>query len=331
MSPLFGHKREEGKTVLLLDVENGSVGTALVRLSQTDAPRLFGEMRVHTPILKTHNAALIAKEIGAAAHTVLQHIAEVAARIRIHFAEPLGTIAHTAVFMSPPWGSLNVGTPQVPHPITQALYNALGTTLGHPLSTSFHPFATATAHMVPALFPHEEQYLLCIITGEVAELIALTREAEESTIVGHATLPLGRNSIVRTLMSHGGLTEAEVLSLLKLQTRGLHHPQSEPLNSFAAHMAEEFKSVMQEFAAVGPLRSVFIIAHEPIGEWFARSLTEHPSMEELFPEGGTVRALRGSHISPYLAIHAHKPDLVLLLEALFVDARHGAGRLAVIR
>lgn len=332
MSPLFGGKKDAGKTVLLLDVENGSVASALAYITPADAPRLFGETRITIPLLKTHAPGLIAKEVEAAARKALQHISEVAARVRVHGAPtPLGTIAHTAVFLSPPWAAFDMTGSAMPHPITQSLYNALGESSGLHMHTSFHPFSAAVAHIVPSIFAHEERYLLCIVSGEVMEIVGLER-APRIQVTGHATLPLGRNSILRTLMSHGGLGEAEALSLLTLSASGARHTAlNEPLASFAAHMAEEFKSVVEPLMAVAPASSVFVIAHEPTGEWFARALAEHPSIEKLFPEGGTVRAMRGAHVSPYLLSHAYKPDLVLLLEALFVDARLSVGQARFVK
>jgi hypothetical protein len=102
----------------------------------------------------------------------------------------------------------------------------------------------------------------------------------------------------------------------------LHHNLlAEPLETLANHVAKEFTSVARELIVSAPVHSVFVIAQEPAGEWFARALSEHSAVEELFPDGGTVRAMRGSHVSPYISMHAPKPDLPLLLEALFVDAR----------
>jgi len=330
MSAFFKRNKEEGNTVLLLDVENGSVGSALVRLSPHDAPKLFGETRVQIPLLKTHAPGSISREIEQATRSALDHVAQVAARVRVHSSEPMGTISHTAVFMSPPWATLNLGYDTVPHPMTQSIYNSLVTLLGPAVPTSFHPFATATAHMVPSIFPHEERYLLCVVSGEVMEIVALERSAWDSQVLGHATLPFGRNSIMRTLSAHGGFSSGEAESALKLAQHGHTAPMHEPLTSLAAHIGEEFDEVARELASGGTLRSVFVVAHEPVGEWFARSLAEHASLETLLPEGGTVRAVRGSHISPFIAVHAHKPDIALLLEALFIDARLPKARVAAI-
>ncbi len=331
MSALFKRTKDEGSTVLVLDVENGSVGSALVRLSHNSAPRLFGETRVYIPLLKTRTSGAIAKEVDSATRKAIEQAAQVAARVRVHSSEPLGTIEHVAVFMSPPWATLPMGYETVPHPMTQSVYDSLVTLLGPAVPVSFHPFATATAHMVPSIYPHEERYLLCIVSGEVMEIVALERSPYESQILGHATLPFGKNSIMRTLSAHAGLTHAEAESALKLSNHTHAMPIHEPLASLGVQLGAEFDEIAKELAASGTLRSVFVVSHEPVAEWVARSLAEHAALDTLFPQGGTVRAVRGNHISPYLAMHAHKPDIALLLEALFVDARLPAGRLAVIR
>ena len=47
---LFGRKKAPEKTILTLDVEQGSVGSALVRISPNEPPRIFGEFRTHLPL-----------------------------------------------------------------------------------------------------------------------------------------------------------------------------------------------------------------------------------------------------------------------------------------
>jgi hypothetical protein len=331
MSALFKRtKKQEGSTVLILDVENGSVGSALVRVSPHEAPKLFGEKRVHTPFLKSHAASSIVSEVERAAEAALAHAAEVAARVRVHASEPHGTISHTAVFLSPPWATMPTGFEELPHPISQRVYDSLITALGPGASVSFHPFATAGAHLVPSLYPHEERYLLCIVSGEVTELVAMQSTPYQRQLLGHATLPFGQNAILRTLNTHAGLTPVEALSALKLARHGTMSHLHEPLTSLAIHLAGEFEEVARELAAQGELRSVFVVGSEPTAEWVAKALAEHASLDTLFPQGGTVRAVRGSHISPYIAVHAPKPDIALLLEALFVDASQPQ-RLGAIR
>lgn len=330
MSALFKRtKNQDGKTVLILDIENGSVGSALVRLSPHEAPKLFGETRVQIPLQKSRSTMSLASEVERAAQKALQHSLEVAARVRVHSSEPYGTIAHTAVFLSPPWATMPTGLDELPHPLTQKIYNALITALGPGVSASFHPFATATAHTVPSIYPHEDRYLLCLVSGEVTEIVAMQSTPYERQLLGHATLPFGQNALLRTLTTHAGLTSAEASSALKLARHG-SHALHEPLTSFAEHLAGEFESVAREFAPNASLRSVFVVAQDPAAEWVAQALAEHASIDELFPEGGTIRAVRGSHISPYIAVHAPKPDTALLLEALFMDAS-GPHRVPVIQ
>lgn len=325
MSALFKRKKEEGNTVLLLDIENSSVGSALVRLSPHEAPRLFGETRIHIPLLKTHVSENLPKEIERAVQEALNRVMEVAARVRLH-SESLGTIGHTAVFMSPPWATLAHVSSAVPHPITQRIYNSLVTLHGPAASTSFHSFATAASHIVPSIFPHEERYLLYLVSGEVIEFVALEQAEDQGRILGHATLPFGHNALFRTLSSHSGLSRDEALSLLKLGHTTHSLPTHEPLAALAADMSRGFESVTQDLAAIGALKSIFVIAHEPMGEWFARSLAEYATTDDLFPQGGTIRALKGTHLSPFVAVHAHRPDMAFLLESLFIDARMPGGR-----
>jgi phosphohistidine phosphatase SixA len=80
------------------------------------------------------------------------------------------------------------------------------------------------------------------------------------------------------------------------------------------------RDVARELLANHAVGEVFVVAHEPYAEWFAQALT-HSELENIFTSGGRVRAVRPHHITPYLAAHARKPDLALMLGSLFADYR----------
>jgi len=70
----------------------------------------------------------------------------------------------------------------------------------------------------------------------------------------------------------------------------------------------------------GDILRVRVIGAEPSGEWFARALAADGSLAELFPDGGEVRALRSHHLTQHIEAHAEVPDLLLMLDTLFVDS-----------
>src|SRR4051812_18412130 len=114
---LFGKKQPEEKTVLILDVENGSVGSALVRLVENQPPKLFGETRIELPVLHTRDSASLMREVSRGLNHALVHAAEVAGRLRNtpmgqarvqEDLQNMGQISHSAVFLSAPWGSPNL-------------------------------------------------------------------------------------------------------------------------------------------------------------------------------------------------------------------------------
>lgn len=314
MSPLFGKRKSPEKTVLILDVESGSVGGALVRLSPIEAPKLFAQQRVHLPILHTRDTSALMGKVVHAAREVLQHIAEVAARIRGHpTAGGLGSISRAAFFLAPPWVTLNLQT-KVPDflPSLAGALRAEAKGLFEHVSLSYHPFASSGLGGVRALYPEEPHVLLVLITGEVTELLLWGG----GKVDGHATLPLGLHTLLRTLMSHGGLSEAEARS-------ALHSAHlAEPLLAASAHFAGEFYVTAEELLQQNTPRAVFVVAGD-MGEWFARALSNDSSVAELFPEGGTVRSLHATHISPYVLAHTPTPDTALMLEALLMEARFG--------
>ena len=320
MSPKFGKtKKDGGTTIALLDIENGSVGAALARLVPDYAPRLFGEIRVTIPLLNTRDTDAMTREIEKAAREALRHVSEVAARIRLHdILAQTGEVERTAAFLSPPWAAMHLvgGTadyaPHMPDLVQGLIQDAFGDK-----HATLHPFGTAVAHGAVALFPEMTPAMLCIVNGEVTELLVIA----ENTLVGRATIPMGLHSLLRTLTSHGGLSAAEARSLLALGSRTPHAALQEPISAVQAHFAREFGDVAKALLERAPVQHVFVLAPHAAEEWFARALAQDESLTQAFPEGSTVRALRAQHMMPYLSAHAPKPDLPLMLEALFVDAK----------
>jgi hypothetical protein len=303
---MFG-KKSSDKTVLILDIENGSVGSALAKLSPGFAPALFGEHRVAVPVMDTRSAHSLARAIEHAASESLLQASEVSARLR-HHAQALAPVGQVVIFMAAPWGTPNLaqGRPDFApafgelQPRIQSLFGDVPTTL--------HAHASAAVHGLRVAYPHEENALLVSVNGEVSELLLL----EDARVVGHATAPTGLGTLLRTLKSHAGYSEHEARSALRMGQR------SEASEAAAAHFAIEVKQAARELFAGTGQGSVFVLAQEPSAEWFARSLA-HKSLAELFPQGGTVRALRPAHLAPYVA-HSGSLDTHLLLDALYTGA-----------
>ncbi|HVV15482.1 MAG TPA: hypothetical protein VHD55_03740 [Candidatus Paceibacterota bacterium] len=314
---MFGKKKRAGKTVAIADIENGSVAAALVRLAPGEAPRLFAEKRVLLPLSRTHNPALLARQTEKALEEALAHISEVSSRMRLH--ETLGTegeVAHIAGFFSVPWASIELaGTPTfMPH-MRDTLRSAARATLGEQ-KLSLHPYGAAALHGALSFFPDEGPALICIVSGEATELLLVA----DNSLKARATLPLGLHTLLRTLISHGGMSPEEARSYLSLEGRGASgHPAPEPLRHAAAHFAEEFADVAKPLLRVAPAQSVFVLAPQLSETWFARALGDNDSLSELFQDGASVRAVRTGHAQPFMGGHGARPDLPLMLEALFVD------------
>ena len=62
---LFVGKKSPEKTVLILDVESGSVGSALVRLVPKKQPKLFGETRAYAPLSMSRSGSALYTNIKA--------------------------------------------------------------------------------------------------------------------------------------------------------------------------------------------------------------------------------------------------------------------------
>ena len=303
------------KTVLILDVENGSAGSALAQIAQYKQPKLFGEMRSHAPLGSRVTGALLSSNIKKAAANAIRHASEVAARMRLHpKAAPLGTVGSIAVFLAPPWGRPNLegGRPDFMPEMQDYLRGELEAAFGD-TPVSFYTSAGATAFGVRSLFA-PEPCLVCTITGEVSELMRMDNDG----VRAHATIPTGQNALLRTLRAHGGLSEAEARSAARLPF-GTRHIR-EPFDAAALEFAGHFKNAVKELLSPGDILRVRVIGAEPAGEWFARALAADESLAELFPDGGEVRALRSHHLTQHIEAHAEVPDLLLMLDALFVDS-----------
>lgn len=324
---IFGRKREEGTTILILDVESGSVGGALARFAEGEQPRVFGETRRLVPLQVTHDINTLARHTLDAAERTLAHVAEVAARVREHLSlAPAGNVAQAVIFLSPPWGALTIADRVLgPHPLLARLQKILEAFFG-PISITTEPFGLMAAHTAPLIFPHDEHSLLSTVSGDVTELILLEHVGSHLKVAAHASLPIGHHYPLRTLLSHGKFSEAEARSALRLSARG-HAPTHalEALHAASAHLANEFGTVAGELLAHAPARRLLVVGGEPGGEWFARSLAGSPAMAEVFSSTGEVRALRPQHATPYVAVHAPRPDLPLLLETMFVNTRFNSG------
>lgn len=304
---MFGN-RSPHKAVLLLDIENGSVGSGLLRLTPGLAPELFGGRRAGVPLMDTRSAAHLLRAVEHATSDAILHASEVSARMRHRTSLP--HVSKAVVFLAAPWGvpNLSQGRPDFAQPLVDALAPRIRALFGD-IPMSLHAHASAAVHGMRALYPDEGSALIVSINGEVCELILV----ESGHVVGHATAPAGLNTVLRTLKSHAGMSEHEARSALKL-----HH--SEAGEAAAAHFAGEFKEVARELYGGTGRGTVIVLAHEPGAEWFAKALS-HRSLADLYPEGGVVRVIRAGHLAPFVG-SLGTLDTHLALNALYTSAAH---------
>jgi hypothetical protein len=261
------------------------------------------------PLMDTRSAQSLARAVEHAASESLLHASEVSARLR-HHAGALAPVSRVVIFMAAPWGTPNLaqGRPDFA-PAFGELRPRIRSLFGE-VPVAMHAHASAAVHGLRAAYPNEERALLLSVNGEVSELLLI----ENSRVAGHATAPVGQGTVLRTLKSHAGMSEHEARSALRL------NHASEASETAAAHFAGEFKQVARELFAGEAHGNVFVLAHEPAAEWFARSLA-HRSLAELFPQGGTVRAIRPGHLSSFVAHHGTQ-DTHLLMDAIYSGAAH---------
>jgi hypothetical protein len=323
MSSLF-RSGDSGESTLIIDVENGSVASALAHFSQREQPRLFGESRVELPVMHSVSSEALSRQIDRALEAALVETGSEAARLRRDKSTArYGRVGSVKIFLHAPWtiavqGKNGISWSHEPSVRTQ-LYRCVGTVADTAL-VSFEPFGRAAAH---AVHPHVRgEALVANVTGEVLELIL----ARNGHVLGRATTPVGLHTILRTLKSHAGLSVREAQSALALA----HHAEdptyryAQPLAAAINHFANEFSDVAQELLMHSDAQSILVLAPGNTADWFARALTTHPRTHALFPDGGVVRALRPRHFSTYLTAHAPEADVPLMIETMFINStRHG--------
>lgn len=296
---------------MLLDIENGSVGGALVRTSVAHAPKLLAEERIHLPVRGPRTHEHLVQKMGTALESVAQHLSHVAARMRNHpQTTALGTVERAVVFVSAPWGvpDLVAGNPTFNADVLSRVGHATEGYFGLPFT--HHAGASAALHSARTLLPYDDSYLLCIPSGELVELLSV----EQGTVRSYATLPVGSHTLLRTLQSHAGLTEAEARSALRLNPAHL----AEALRAAHEHVADEFVPAAKDLGW-GSHSRVYVLSHD--GDWLARALSSTQAAA-LFGQGSTVKHLHGAHAAPHLSQYAHTPDWGLASGALFVDAHY---------
>jgi plasmid stability protein len=221
-----------------------------------------------------------------------------------------------AVFLAAPWGTPNLADgqptyiPEMSTYLRRELKNFFNET-----PVSLHTNAGVAAFGTQTLFA-PKPCLVCSVTGEVSELMRM----DGMGVQAHATIPSGTHSLLRTLRAHGNMTEEEARSMLRLPLE-TDHPAREAARAAALEFSTHFKDAAKDLLSPGDVLRVRVLGHEPVGEWFARALASNASIAELFPDGGEVRAMHSAHLTPHIEAHAEVPDLLLLLEALFVDSR----------
>ncbi|HVY72972.1 MAG TPA: hypothetical protein VG984_02915 [Candidatus Paceibacterota bacterium] len=322
MSALFGKGIPKDSTVLIVDIQNASVGCALVRLSGGGPPKLFAETRAPLPLLHSVSAHALLKESDKALRHALLQASTTAARMRNHTKlSHMGTVGAAHVFVSPPWvtaqdknGTLTWDTePTMQKTALHAIHDTFGD-----IKTSFHTTGAALTHTTNLLFEQTPDILLCSIGGEVSELTLL----QSGQRAAYATMPVGHHFVLRTLTTHAGVSPHEAHSMLRLaRTTHTETPGEEALFAAAQHFAKIFTQVAGDMLEDSQVQGILVVGMEPVGEWAAQNLSMS-DLGGLFSADTVVQALHTHHVAPYLAAHASHPDLLFMAQALYIDSKN---------
>src|SRR3569623_1963091 len=306
MSPLFGKKRSPS-TIAVLDIESGSVGSALVTLARKDAPGLLGQDRSHFTLRGSPSAEVLLNEIEREIEKSLTRLSSVSTNLSKH--DKNAEIGRIAVFLHAPWSSITISerAKADTHDATLARLKPPAGILGLPVT--FHSFAATTMPVVHGLFGAPQDALVISIGGEVSELSLF----KSGAIAGYATVPVGVNTVLRTLAAHGGLSRHEARSVLTLSKSARNHAWAEALSHGARAAAQALQDGAGDLLSQGQgAQQVFILSNEPAADFFARALTDSEEAHALFSPGSTVRAVLSRHTAPHLRMHPPKPDPALM-------------------
>lgn len=319
---LFGKATRPSSTIAVIDIESGSVGSGLVSLSSKHAPKLLSQERRAISAKGSRAASVLLKEIERELEHSLVRLSNVATRMQ--GAGAVGEIDRVAVFLHAPWVSVSINPERAKadaHDSTLELLRSSATGVLSTTPATFHAFSTTATPIIHGLFNAPKESLVVSIGGEVAELSLL----KGSSIVGHATVPFGLHTVLRTLEAHAGLSRPEALSILSLSQSHREHAWAEALAAGVGQVSRELTGTIQSLLPESKsAQQIFVLAPEKSSDFFARMLTENEPLHDLFAPGSTIRAVLPRHASPHLSGHPTTPDVPLLLESLFVDTRFGA-------
>jgi hypothetical protein len=317
----FGKKKSGGKTVVILDVESASVASGLAYSAPGKLPKLFAEKRLALPLTASRDSVSLLRGVEKAAREALQHASLVAARMRMHEkTKEIAEIARIAVFLSAPWTAPNPrhGLPRFAHDkmLTDAVRKTAEEFFGD-VPVVFYASSAVAANTAFKTFPQNEDFLLSHTTGEVTELLLVERGAPHA----RATMPLGTNTFLRTLKTHGNLSNAEVASHFARAHAPIiaSDPFSETHSVLSRHFAEHYIDTASDLLGDSSVAVLYVVAPEPFGDWLAESLSRHPAITGIFTAGGAIHTILPHHFSPQIDAHASTPDLSLIISALSID------------
>lgn len=314
---MFGKKKAvragQDNTVLILDIESGSAAAALVDLSKAQ-PHILAYQREHLPLSQNRSGSTITRSLSLALTHSLRHMAEVAARMRVHApAQKVGTVQRAVVFLAAPWGSpdLAVGASKYLPGIRQQAQKAIEAAFGGIIVT-FYTSADALVFGSRTIGKQKDTMAVSL-RGELLELLLLN----EAGAQGYGTVPLGSHSILRTLQTHGALSEHEARSMLAL-TKHKEDLLYEPLLAAGRHLSDTLAEGVELLLPGGIATNVVVIGEQPLGEWFAKSIAGNPRIAALCNDSATVEVLLPYQLAGHIEPGAVR-DPYLLLESLFIS------------
>lgn len=304
-------------SVLLIDIESGGVAGGLTnnlsrnsKQKNAPEPRLVAHAQTLLPLTWNTRTEQLLDATVKGVTAVVDDLSLTAARFRQYpQTASFGHIDRVMVFIHPPWAHMDFSKDQIEYskPLEQAVRRIVTTRVGD-VPCTFHASGSAIAYAAASLFP-DEHLLACSIGGEVSELLAI----KKGNLEGRATVPHGTHTVVRTLMSHGGLSHHEAQSALRLG----HHAETE--HTAMDHMAREILTAGDMLISRATPPRIVLFTDPIVRDMLARTMFEH-DREWKPARTSAVYTVRLADIRSRIGIPATMRNMTLAADAWFAYA-----------
>jgi len=202
----------------------------------------------------------------------------------------------------------------VPTNIINAIEDTVNSSL-HPDEIIHHSFSLVAYRTITDVFPADSNSIVLDVTGEVTDITVI----EDDVMVQTASIPFGRNTLVRAIVKEKKANSDIALSLLHLYSN--ERAESKLYTEIDAIVADIHQDWKKEIGKILPDlagRTIFVTADEDVAPIFKKYIT--------YNDPNKVIILNEEHFNSLVATEKNiKEDSFISTTALFLDGlfQHG--------